>query len=124
MKIRIMILGLGAMGLGIAELLRKFPDFEIVAIADKNPAALERAKMLIQKKTLVTLNPENALKTKPDVLIDATTSILESALLLSRAMEQKTRQQRRKIILQLSRFTYLLLSSERKQFCTDSTNLH
>jgi len=89
MTIRIMVLGTGAMGLGILQVLRKFPEFEVVAIADKDPAALNKARQLVSKRTLATLESDEALKTKPEALIDATNSILESALFLIKALEQK-----------------------------------
>jgi predicted homoserine dehydrogenase-like protein len=82
-----MVMGIGAMGLGIVEVLRKFPEFEVVAVVDKDPNALIRASKVIAKNVLVTLNAEEALNARPDVLIDATTSIVESALFLLKALE-------------------------------------
>jgi predicted homoserine dehydrogenase-like protein len=90
MGIRIVVLGAGAMGVGILKVLQKFPEFEIVAVADKNPSALERAKSILPPKTIVASNFDNVLETRPEVVIDATTSILESALSLIRVLEEKT----------------------------------
>jgi predicted homoserine dehydrogenase-like protein len=84
-----MIIGIGAMGLGIVGVLKKFPQYEIVALVDKDPIALMRAKDLISTNALLTLNADEALNTQPDVLIDATTSIIESAQLAIKALRNK-----------------------------------
>lgn len=89
MTVRVMVLGIGAMGLGIVEVLKKFPEFELVAVADKDPNALQRAKRIVPRDALVKLNAEEALMSEPDVLIDATTSIFESALFLRRTLEKR-----------------------------------
>ncbi|PXX60954.1 putative dehydrogenase [Nocardia tenerifensis] len=42
MRIRLGIIGLGAMGTEMAEVAYRHPDFQVVAVADLNPAAVER----------------------------------------------------------------------------------
>lgn len=76
------------MGLGIVEVLKKFPDFEVVSVTDKNLDALNIAKKFVSEKALVTVKAEEALNVGPDVLIDATTSIFESVFFLQRALEK------------------------------------
>ena len=63
MTIRIGIIGAGHQGLGILQVLRKFSDFDVVAVADKDPAALDRAKKFVKiwsEKGLATKNLPDA----------------------------------------------------------------
>jgi len=87
---RVAIVGIGAMGLGILEVLRKYSAVEIVAIADKDPCALNRAAYLLPNGALITTKSVEVLEKKPDILIDATTAILDAALISIRAIEQGT----------------------------------
>ncbi len=90
MKIRVAIVGTGAMGRGIVQVIKKSENIDVVAIADINPIALEKTARFISKDALVTTKPINVLTTKPDVLVEATPTILEAALLTRRALKQKT----------------------------------
>ncbi len=83
-----MVMGTGAMGLGIIQVLRKSPEFEIVAVSDIDPIALNKARSFISPKTVATKNSKEALKTHPDILIDSTNSILDSAIILQTALEE------------------------------------
>jgi predicted homoserine dehydrogenase-like protein len=87
--IRIAVVGIGAMGSGIVRTLLKANDIEIVAVADKNPKAQERIQPILSARTLITTEASEILKKKPDILIDATPAILESAILITQALEQK-----------------------------------
>lgn len=89
MHVRVAVVGIGAMGLGIIRTLQKINDIEIVAIADKNPEALVKLQSVLPSDTLITTNPSKILEKQPDILIDATPAILESAVLIMRALEQK-----------------------------------
>jgi len=90
LKIRVAVVGTGAMGRGIVQVIRKSEDMEIVAVADIDPNALERTKPFLSKDALVTTNAIEVLTKKPDVLVEATPTILEAALLVRRALKQKT----------------------------------
>jgi len=89
-KIRVAVVGIGAMGRGILQVIRKSTDMEIVAVADIDPRALERTKLFLPEKALVTTHPMEVLNKKPDVLVEATPTILEAAILVRRALRQKT----------------------------------
>ena len=89
MPIRIAVVGIGAMGSGIVRTLLKANDIEIVAVADKNPMAHKRIQPILSASTLVTTEASEILRKKPDILIDATPAILESAILITQALEQK-----------------------------------
>mgnify|MGYP002153772984 CR=1 FL=1 len=78
------------MGRAIVSLLRRMEDMEVVAIADTSIEALERTKPFLPKDALVTTNPVEVLTKKPDVLVEATPTIIEAALLVIRAVEEKT----------------------------------
>lgn len=78
------------MGKGIVQVIQKSEDMDVVAIADINPTALEKTSVFLSKDALVTTKPIEVLTTKPDVLVEATPTILEAALLVRRALEQKT----------------------------------
>lgn len=77
------------MGLGIVETLRKMGDMEVVAVSDRDPVALEKTRPYLPRGALVTTNSLEVLKQNPDVMIEATPTILEAALLICRALEQK-----------------------------------
>ena len=90
MKVRVAVVGIGAMGKGIVKLLRKEDeDFEVVAVADTNPFAIEAIRPFLASGTLVTGTPLDVLSRRPDVLVDATPTILEAALLATQAIEHK-----------------------------------
>lgn len=78
------------MGRGIVEVIRKSKDMEVVAVADIDANALERTKPFLPKEALVTTNPMEVLTKKLDVLVEATPTVLEAALLIRRALKQKT----------------------------------
>jgi len=89
LKIRIAVVGVGAMGRGIVSVLRKIEDMEVVAVADVDSNALERAKPFLENDTLVTTNAIDVLARKPDVLVEATGTIVEAVFIVRRAIEQK-----------------------------------
>jgi len=90
LKIRIAVVGIGAMGRGIISVIQKNEDMEVVAVADICPDALKKAKAFLTKEALVTTNPIEVLTKEPDVLVEATPTIPEAALLVKRALAQKT----------------------------------
>lgn len=89
LKTRVAVVGIGAMGRGIVQVIQKSCDMEIVAISDINPLALENAKSLLPRGALVTTNPVEVLNKKPDILVEATPTIIEAALLIKRAVSEK-----------------------------------
>ncbi|MHA1711252.1 MAG: Gfo/Idh/MocA family oxidoreductase [Candidatus Freyarchaeota archaeon] len=89
MKVQVAVVGVGAMGRGIVQVVQRSEDMEVVAIADKNPKALEKASRFLSSDTLITTNPMEVIDRKPDVLVEATTSIFEAALLVQHALENK-----------------------------------
>nr|MDO8081176.1 homoserine dehydrogenase [Candidatus Freyarchaeota archaeon] len=88
--IRVAVVGIGAMGRGIVQVLQKSEDMDVVAISDINLLALEKAKPFLSEETLVTTKPVEVLDAKPDVLVEASTAILEAARLVRLALKQKT----------------------------------
>jgi len=90
LKIKVAVVGVGAMGRGIVSLLRKIRDMEVVAIADVDLNALERTKPYLPRDALVTTNATDVLTKKPNVLVEATPTVFEAAFLVRRALEQKT----------------------------------
>jgi len=89
LKIRVAVVGVGAMGRGIVSVLRKIEDMEVVAIADIDSNALERSRPFLRKNALVTTNAMDVLTRKPDVLVEATSTIVEAASIVRRAIEEK-----------------------------------
>jgi len=89
LKVQVAVVGVGAMGRGIVQVVQRSEDMEVVAIADKNPKALEKASRFLSSDTLITTNPMEVIDRKPDVLVEATTSIFEAALLVQHALENK-----------------------------------
>lgn len=90
-KIRVAVVGIGAMGRGILQVIRANPDMKVVGISDINEIVLQRAKDLVPKNTVITKNPIKMLnmKPKPDVLVDATTSIVGAVRFNKKAMDKK-----------------------------------
>jgi len=78
------------MGRGIVLALRKAADMQIVAVADSDAAALERVKPFLPTDTLITTDSMKVLSKKPQVLVEATPSILGAALLVEKALREKT----------------------------------
>jgi predicted homoserine dehydrogenase-like protein len=89
LKIRVAVVGVGAMGKGIVQVIRKNTDIEVVAVADINPTALKETSPFLPKNSLVTTKPTEVLETNPDVLVDATPAILEAVVLLKKALSNK-----------------------------------
>lgn len=88
MKTKIAVVGTGAMGRGIVQVVQRSDDMEIVAVADINPQAIENVKRYLPKNTLTTTTPSEVLKKKPDVLVEASPSITEAAFLIRSAISQ------------------------------------
>ena len=88
-KTKIAVVGTGAMGRGIVQVIQKSENMEIIAVSDINPAALEHTKSLLPKDALVTTNPIEVLDKKPNILVEATPTILEAALLIRKALSEK-----------------------------------
>ena len=89
MRVRVAVVGVGAMGRGIVQVVQRSEDMEVIAIADKNPKALEKTSRFLPKDALITTDSMEAIDRKPDVLVEATTSIFEAALLVRQALEKK-----------------------------------
>ncbi len=89
MKARVAVVGTGAMGRGIVQVVSRAEDMEIVAIADADPLALQSAKTFAPRNALATTNAYEVLGAKPDVLVEATPTIFEAAQLTEVALSQK-----------------------------------
>ena len=89
MKIKVGVIGIGAMGRGIVRVIQKNEDMDVVAIADRNKYKLKNVECFLIKDCLVTTKPMDVLSVKPDVIVEATGSILEAALLIKSAIERK-----------------------------------
>lgn len=89
MKIRVAVVGIGSMGKAIVSTIQKNSEMEIVAISDINEKALRIVSRFVSKNTLICRRAEDILDTKPDVLIDATNAIVESVLLIGKALLKK-----------------------------------
>lgn len=89
-KTKVAIVGLGSQGLGIVHLLRKTGQVDIVAVADIDKLALEKAAPFVRNNCLVTSNSMEIFSKMPDVLIEATPTITEAALLVRQAIRNKT----------------------------------
>ena len=74
------------MGRGIVQVVQRSLDMEIVAIADIDPQAIENVKPFLPADALATTNPYDVFNKKPDVLVEASPSITDAALLLSSAI--------------------------------------
>jgi predicted homoserine dehydrogenase-like protein len=77
--IHVGLVGLGAMGLGIAYQIGKTPGMRLSFVADKNLAAAEKGRAVYGKDCLVTTDTLATLrdeKVKCDVLVEATNSII------------------------------------------------
>ena len=88
MKTKIAVVGTGAMGRGIVQVVQRSDDMEIVAVADINPQAIENVKPYLPKNALTTTTPSEVLNKKPDVLVEASPSITDAALLIRSAISQ------------------------------------
>jgi predicted homoserine dehydrogenase-like protein len=88
LKTKIAVVGIGAMGRGIVQVVQRSADMEIVAVADINQQALENVKPFLPVDALISTNPFDVLNKKPDVLVEASPSITEAALLLRSAIAQ------------------------------------
>jgi predicted homoserine dehydrogenase-like protein len=89
MKTRIAVVGTGAMGRGIVQVVGRSVDMEIVAAADIDRRMLEKTKPWLPRDALATTNPAEVFRKKPDVLVEATPTITEAALLIKRALSEK-----------------------------------
>jgi predicted homoserine dehydrogenase-like protein len=89
-KTKVAVVGLGSQGLGIAQVLRKTGQVEIVAVADIDKRALEKATRFVPDNCLVTQDPMEIFSKSPDVLVEATPTITEAALLVRQAIRNKT----------------------------------
>lgn len=87
-KIRIAIVGTGAMGRGIAQVIQKNDDMRVIGIADINSEALEKTKPFVPDAK-VTTNPYELIDMKPDILIDATTAIVDSVRFNKQALDKR-----------------------------------
>jgi predicted homoserine dehydrogenase-like protein len=89
-RVKVAIVGVGAMGRGILSVLRRAKDIEVVAVADVDRGALERAAAFVPKDSFVTTKPLEIFAKKPDVLVEATSTIIEAVFLVRGAIEHKT----------------------------------
>lgn len=91
-SIQVVLIGAGAMGLGIAWQIGRTPGMEISAIVDKNIAAVEKAEAIYGKKVKRFDNAQQALDdhTIPmDVLVESSNSIEAAADFCLRAIARK-----------------------------------
>ncbi len=88
MKTRVAVVGTGAMGRGIVQIVQRLKDMEIVAVTDINSQALENVKPFLPHDALITTKPFEVLSKKPDILVEASTSIIDAALLIRSAIKQ------------------------------------
>jgi len=89
MKIRVGVIGIGAMGRGIVKVIQRNGDMDVVAIADRNQSKMDRVASFLSKDCLLTTKPINILSENPDVLVEATGDILEAAFVIKSALERK-----------------------------------
>ncbi len=76
------------MGRGIVQIVQRVKDMEIAAVTDINPQALENVKPFLPHDALITTKPFEVLEKKPDILVEASTSIIDAALLIRSAIKQ------------------------------------
>jgi predicted homoserine dehydrogenase-like protein len=76
------------MGAGIVQVVQRSLDMEIVAVADIDNRAVERVKPLLPIDALATTNPVEVFKRNPNVLVEASPSITEAAILIRRALSE------------------------------------
>jgi len=88
-KIRVGVVGIGAMGQGIVQVIQRRSDMEVIAIADKNSNQLKKVEHLLSKGSLITRKPMDIINEELDVLVEASTSVVEAALLIIKALENK-----------------------------------
>lgn len=74
------------MGRGIVQVIKGIEDMDVVAVSDINPDALQLTAPYLSSDALVTTQSMEVLDTHPDVLVDATPSIIEAALLVREAL--------------------------------------
>lgn len=89
MNIRVGVIGIGAMGRGIVKVIQRNEDMNVIAIADRNKSKMENVAHFLSKDCIFTTKPMNIINLKPDVIVEATGSIIESAVVIKRALEQK-----------------------------------
>jgi predicted homoserine dehydrogenase-like protein len=89
LKARVAVVGTGAMGRGIVQVVQRSHDMKVVAVADVDRQALERTKPFLPKEALVTTDPFEVLMEEPDVLVEATPTVTEAAFLIKRALSKK-----------------------------------
>jgi len=77
------------MGRGILSLLRRTQDVEVIAVADVDLNALKTVQPYLPSNAIITTESRRVLTANPDILIEATATVLEAALLVSRALERK-----------------------------------
>jgi len=90
--IQIGLIGLGAMGLGIAYQVGKTPGMRLSFIADSNPAALRKGEEVYGKEVHKTTDGMAALKDERipcDVFVEATNSIIAAYDYCAAAIERK-----------------------------------
>jgi len=88
LKTKVAVVGTGAMGRGIVQVVQRSVDMEIVAAADIDRRAVEKVKPLLPRGALATTDTAEVFKKKPDVLVEASPSITNAALLIRRALSQ------------------------------------
>ncbi len=86
--IRVVVVGMGAMGKGICQVLNRMADIEIVAVADIDMEMLISSQSYIGEHTLTTNDSYMTLGCEPDILIDASTAITDAVLLAEEAFKK------------------------------------
>jgi predicted homoserine dehydrogenase-like protein len=88
-KVKVAVVGVGAMGRGIISVLRKSKDIEIVAVADIDLKVVEQASSFLPSDCLITANPMQVFSKSPSILIEATPTIAEAAQMVRHAIQNK-----------------------------------
>jgi 4-hydroxy-tetrahydrodipicolinate reductase len=82
MRARVVLLGLGSLGVEMVRVLQRRKEFELVGVVDTDSAKVgkDAGTLALGKKIGVSVSDiDSVLKKKPDVVVQATTSHLEEA---------------------------------------------
>lgn len=90
--IQVGLVGIGAMGKGIAYQIGKTPGMRLAFVADRSEAALAKVAEVYKEPTLLTTDPIGALRNEDipcDVLVEATNSIIAAYDYCLEAIQRK-----------------------------------
>lgn len=88
-RIRVAVVGIGAMGQGIVSVLGRSMEIDVVAVADVSKKALETISPYVPEHTLMTTDPQTVFSRSPDVLVEATATIPEAVFLVRQAIQHR-----------------------------------